>query len=179
MDPSHSRTVRCRRSSGRSLALLLAGLFVVAGCGDLATTPAAAAVAVVPPDGVSGQAVALIDAHRAAHGCNSVTWHSPAAIVAMDHSRQMSEKGFFGHLDPQGRTLRTRLHEAGIFDFRAAGETLAGGQDSAAEVVSAWIRSPTHEEILRNCRFSHIAIGFHEGAGPYRKYWTAIFLDRL
>jgi uncharacterized protein YkwD len=178
MDPSHSPTTQSRRSSGRLLALLLAGHLAVAGCGDLATTTAAADVALIPPDGVSAQAVALIDAHRATHGCGSLAWHSPAAIVAGDHSRQMGEQGFFGHVDPQGRTLRARLHESGIFDFRAAGETLAGGQDSAAKVVSAWIQSPPHEEILRNCRFSHVAIGVHEGAGPYRVYWTAIFLDR-
>jgi hypothetical protein len=178
MDRFDSRTGRSRWPSGRSLALLLAGYLALVGCGDLGTAPAEVVAMVNPPEGGSAHSVALIDTYRAGHGCGALTWHPQAAVVAGEHSRQMSEQAFFSHVDPQGGTVLTRLHKAGIFDFRAAGETLAGGQDSAEKVVAAWIRSPGHEEILRNCRFTHVAIGLHEGTGPYRTYWTAIFLDR-
>jgi uncharacterized protein YkwD len=123
------------------------------------------------------QAVALVDAHRATLGCEPLKWHMQSAWVGEMYARQMSDEGFFGHVDTLGRNLKFRLTNAGIHHYRTAAETIAAGQATGDRVVTSWLASPDHREILEDCRYTHMGLGFHRGAGPYRDYWTAVFLN--
>ena len=88
-----------------------------------------------------------------------------------------NDMAFFGHVDPDGTTLKSRLDRAGISGYQLAAETIAAGQGTATKVVHDWIESPDHRKILEDCRYTHLGVGFYTGEGPYRAYWTAVFLD--
>jgi len=79
------------------------------------------------------------------------------------------------HTRPDGRPFYTVLSENDV-EYRLAGENLAAGQMSAAEVVRGWMDSPGHRRNILNADFGRIGIGVtmsEEG----RIYWTQLFTD--
>ena len=166
-----------RRGSSRKQLLVAMAMLSLSGCDspvaprihEVATQEAVNAWAI--------EAASIIDQHRATLGCAPLRWHHPGAGVAESYARQMSEEGFFGHVDPAGVTLRQRLNRAGISGYRLAAETIAAGQDNPPKVVRDWLESPEHRAIVEDCRYTEVGLGFHLGDGPYREYWTAVFFE--
>lgn len=84
------------------------------------------------------------------------------ASAARGHARQMARRGFFQHLDPEGRGSRERAEASG---FRAlVAENLAWGQATAEQVVEAWLLSPGHCATLMSPGHELLGIGYAEGA---------------
>jgi len=181
---SHARTgsvqqAGSRRLIRRSSAILLAlflPLFSVA-CDALPTEARRPGILFEQSPVIVQEAVQLINAHRATVGCSPLQWHARSALVGEQYAQQMNNEEFFGHVDAQGRTLRTRLNSAGISGYRVAAETIAAGQQTSRRVVDAWLASPSHRSILEDCKFTHLGLGFYNGSGPFRVYWTAVFLN--
>lgn len=124
--------------------------------------PAAAAAAAV---------LTLVNEERAAAGCEPLT-HDPAlAELATDLSRDMAERGFFDHTDPDGRTPWDRAEEAGISNL--GGENIAWGQPDAESVMAAWMDSEGHRANILNCSFRTIGVGVHFADGS--AWWTQDF----
>jgi uncharacterized protein YkwD len=155
----------------QNLPLLSALLFILAAC----TPPTVPLVAKAPEPSWPSKAASLIEAYRRSRGCLPIRWNQPGATVAEAYARQMSDQQFFGHVDPNGRTLVERLDKAGI-DWHMAGETIAAGMSTPEQVVEGWIKSPEHRAVLEDCSFAQLGLGFHHGTGPYKDYWTAVFL---
>jgi len=57
--------------------------------------------------------------------------------------------------------------------WRKAAENIAAGQ-SVLEVVAAWIASSTHRTNLLG-DYTHIGIGYYQGAHCYKRYWVQNF----
>lgn len=158
----------------RLLRLGLVGLAVVA-CGAGASGPTA-------PDAVDAAQVEqrsfdLLNGARASNGVSPAFGLDPAVVeVARRHSRSMRDEGYFGHRDPQGRTLVQRLDEAGI-SYSAAAENLArvsGAADPAAWAHERLMGSPEHRENILNPGFRLAGVGV---ARDGDSYWiTQIFL---
>jgi uncharacterized protein YkwD len=92
-------------------------------------------------------------------------WNENLAAVARVHSRNMLEQGFFDHVDPEGRTLSTRINEAGI-PWRAAGENIAiDGTVLGAE--AAFMNEPrfqrNHRSNILNANYTDVGIGIVRG----------------
>ena len=113
--------------------------------------------------------VRLVNRHRVEKGLRPLAWDARLAAVARRHSRDMARRRFFGHVNPDGQDPFDRMRAAGL-RFRAAGENVAEGQSSAAEVFSAWIKSRHHRANIEGRDFSR------QGIGLYRKRWTHLFL---
>src|SRR4051812_29561939 len=69
-----------------------------------------------------------------------------AALTAFARrfSRQMAERGFFSHTDPDGRTLADRIKATGI-EYRTVGENIykcEGLTDAGEAAANAWLKSP-------------------------------------
>lgn len=62
--------------------------------------------------------------------------------AARGHARHMAERGFFQHIDPEGRDSQQRAAAAGFQG--AVAENLAWGQTTPEQVVSTWLQSPGH-----------------------------------
>jgi len=156
---------------------VIAVLFGAAGCDGSPTVLQSPGIRLEHSAPVVQEAVALLNAHRASLGCETLTWHLQGAWVGESYARQMSDENFFGHVDALGRNLRFRLTTAGISRYRVAAETIAAGQDTGNRVVASWLNSPEHREILEDCRYTHMGLGYHHGSGVFRDYWTAVFLN--
>lgn len=104
----------------------------------------------------------------------------PAVItVARDHSRDMDERGYFDHVNPDQETPQDRIDDAGV--DCAVGENIAQmwyepalpdgyaaqGLTSEAEVAEAlvegWMESPGHRENILTPGYESHGIGVYKG----------------
>jgi len=93
-------------------------------------------------------------------------WNENLASVARAHSRNMLEQGFFAHVDPDGRTLSTRINGTGI-PWQAAGENIAiYGTVLGAE--AAFMKEPrfqhNHRGNILNANYTDVGIGIVKGS---------------
>jgi len=79
------------------------------------------------------------------------------------------------HRRPDGREWQTILNDYGVV-YILAGENLAAGQLSPAEVVRAWMNSPDHRRNMLNPDFGHLGIGVRMDQTG-RLYWVQLFMD--
>ena len=56
----------------------------------------------------------------------ALRWDDMVARVARRYSRALAQRGFKGHIDPEGKGIKERLVEGGLTDFLVAGENIAG-----------------------------------------------------
>ncbi len=127
-----------------------------------AATPAAG-------NGPTAQVVALTNQARAQAGCPALRSDARLAAAAQAHSADMAANDYFEHDGLDGRSFAERLTAQGYPS--PGGENIAQGQQSAQEVVTAWLNSPGHRANIDNCSFTTIGVGL---AGT-DKYWTQDF----
>lgn len=93
--------------------------------------------------------------------------------VAQYKSQDMLDKKYFDHTSPTYGTPFTMMKNFGI-TYKSAGENIAKGQRSAAEVVTAWMNSEGHRANIMSKNFTHIGVGYvAEG-----NYWTQMFVQK-
>ena len=115
--------------------------------------------------------LALVNAERAAAGCPAVTADEGLAAVARAHSADMRDRGYFSHVDPEGRDPFARARAAGVGSARA--ENIARGQADAAAVMAAWMDSPGHRRNVLDCGLRTLGVGVATGTGG--PWWTQLF----
>lgn len=114
--------------------------------------------------------VCLVNRERRARGVRVLRVDPRLTRAALRHSRDMRRRGFFGHVNPDGRTLADRARQTGYSADVA--ENLSRGTATPAEVVRAWMRSPSHRRNLLARRHRGI------GAAVSGRYWTHAFGTR-
>lgn len=83
----------------------------------------------------------------------------------------------FSHTRPDGRSCFTALQEAGAV-YGRAGENIAIGQSTPAQVVQAWMESPGHRANIMNEGFRYIGVSARPSNGDYGGYaWVQVFTD--
>ncbi|SOD64583.1 Uncharacterized conserved protein YkwD, contains CAP (CSP/antigen 5/PR1) domain [Streptomyces zhaozhouensis] len=114
----------------------------------------------------------LVNEARGQSGCQPLRLDAGLTNVALAHSRDMAERGYFDHTDPDGRTPWDRAAEAGISNM--GGENIAMGQQNARSVMDSWMNSEGHRANILNCDFTTMGLGAHfaDGGGPW---WTQTF----
>jgi uncharacterized protein YkwD len=117
------------------------------------------------------QAHQLINRHRASVGCDTLAWHEPAAEVAGTHSRDMSDRGFFDHVNPDGIGPGGRLLAAGVTWTGYAAENIAQTPAGATSAGEMWLDSASHRENIERCEFTH------HGIGGYDDLWTEVLIQ--
>ncbi len=126
----------------------------------------------------------LINDYRAQNGAGCLA-PSPTMNAASDWmSQAMGEQGFFDHREPpcdnngvcSGRDPFDRIAAFGHDEWSTAGENIAAGYSSAAEVFEGWRNSPGHNANMLNPNFTAIGIGRVVVPGSqFRIYWTNNF----
>ncbi|WP_062205880.1 CAP domain-containing protein [Streptomyces sp. NBRC 109706] len=113
----------------------------------------------------------LVNQARGQAGCQPLRLDAGLTNVALAHSRDMAQRGYFDHTDPDGRTPWDRAASAGISNM--GGENIAMGQPDAQSVMDAWMNSEGHRANILNCDFTTMGLGAHfAGGGPW---WTQTF----
>ena len=118
-----------------------------------------------------------VNRHRETRGLNSLELSEELLEIARYYSRRMAEEKFFSHTDPQGRTVRQRVSEAGI-TWRVLGENLAyssGYTNPVAASMNGWMDSEGHRRNILDPTYRKTAIGVWIGADG-TVFFTEIFL---
>lgn len=105
----------------------------------------------------------------------ALTLDKKLRCAARRHSKDMVERTFFDHTNPDGETPMKRMNEAG-YKGRYAGENIAAGQASSQEVMKGWMKSDGHCANIMNPRYQHLGVGYLDAPeSKYRHYWTQNF----
>jgi uncharacterized protein YkwD len=96
------------------------------------------------------------------------------ARAARLHSQDMCDRGYFDHNSLDGRSPFDRMRDEGV-SFGTAGENIAYGQSTPAEVHRTWMNSPGHRQNILGSAYRRIGVGYAECGGQH--YWTQNFAD--
>lgn len=137
------------------LAALLLGFAVPASAAD-------------PSNEITAEnVIALMNAHRAEHGLPPLRGDERLMKAAADRMRHMEDESFWSHESPDGVSpfvwLRVR-----DYDFRAAGENLASGFETARLLVTSWMESPGHRANILSSDYDECGLAIIDGStlGP-------------
>jgi uncharacterized protein YkwD len=123
--------------------------------------PLAPVAAPVPVATLMSQVVTMTNQQRHAYGCRQVAVDRELTLASVRQSSYMATTGIFTHVWRDGSTFVTRAHLAGY--KQPAGENIAWGYPTAAEVVAAWMASPHHRANILNCGARSIGTGVTYG----------------
>ncbi len=120
------------------------------------------------------EVVRLVNAERAKSGLPALKTNWELSRVARYKSADMANKGYFSHNSPTYGTPFQMMENFGL-RFTAAGENIAYGQRTPAEVMRDWMNSPGHRSNIMSGSFSEIGVGLAKNKNGVC-YWTQMFI---
>ena len=117
------------------------------------------------------EVIRLVNVKRAKYGLSPLTEHLELSRAARYKSQDMSDHQYFSHTSP---TYGSPFEMMEAFDitFLSAGENIACGYGTPAEVVSGWMNSPGHRDNILDPSFNQIGVGYVAKG----RYWTQMFI---
>lgn len=113
-------------------------------------------------------------------GVGAVVHDPDLAAVARAHSRDMRDRGFVGHVNPDGEGHEDRVRAAGLEClpgenvYQTPRGAVADSERALADhVVRAWLDSPGHRETLLEERYERQGVGV--AVGDEAVYVTQVF----
>ncbi|GAA1157786.1 RNA polymerase sigma factor (sigma-70 family) [Kitasatospora gansuensis] len=135
-------------------------------------TPSPATSAANRQASAQQQVLDLVNSERSKNNCGPVKANSKLQAAAQGHSQDMAARNFFDHTNPDGNGPQPRIEAAG-YRWSTWGENIARGQQDAAAVMDAWMKSPGHRANILNCAFTEMGLGTHFASGG--PWWTQNF----
>ena len=83
--------------------------------------------------------------------------------LATEHSADMLEQGYFGHVSPSGQDVTERLRTRGFVVLRAAENLARSGSPSRAH--RTLMESPAHRANILDPELTHVGIGIARREG--------------
>lgn len=114
----------------------------------------------------------LLNEERIKEGADPLVMDKDIIPVARAHSRDMWERSYFSHTNPDGESPFDRMQDAGI-RYRIAGENLALAR-TVPQAHQGLMNSPGHRKNILNPEFTRVGIGVING-GVYGKMFTQNF----
>lgn len=100
---------------------------------------------------------------------SALTMNGALRCAARVHSKDMSDRNFFDHTNPDQEDPFDRMDRAGyVYSF--AGENIAVGYPTADAVMDGWMGSDGHCSNIMNPNYTEIGVGYYDGA-----HWTQTF----
>ncbi|RDW20355.1 sporulation protein [Oceanobacillus arenosus] len=119
------------------------------------------------------EVVELTNQERAKQGLSALKIDTELSKVAREKSNDMATNGYFDHNSPTYGSPFDMMKSFGI-TYRTAGENIALGQRTPAEVVEGWMNSEGHRANILNGEYTHIGVGYVENGN----YWTQQFIGK-
>lgn len=123
------------------------------------------------------QVVKLVNAERSKRGLQTLKSNWELARVARYKSQDMINKKYFSHTSPTYGSPFKMMESFGI-RFSAAGENIAYGQNTPAEVMNSWMNSPGHRANILSPSYTTIGCGLAKTSSGVC-YWTQEFIKPL
>jgi len=123
---------------------------------------------------IEHQVIQLVNEERAKAGLKPLRANWQLSRVARHKSWDMRDKNYFSHTSPTFGDPFAMM-KAYRINYSYAGENIAMGQTSAAQVMKGWMNSSGHRQNILNPNFTEIGVGYAEG-GQGRYYWTQMFI---
>lgn len=159
------------------MGLLIAMALVLPGMAQAVaaeSSPAGNSVILTPEEQALWQALTTA---RTASGLPPLTLDANITALTRDRSADMAARSYFGHTNPDGKSMVDLLPAYGL-TYHAAGETIEfnlGIPDCGAEAARGFIASPPHHLILFDPRFTTAGVG-HAVDANGKHYFTIIVL---
>lgn len=118
----------------------------------------------------------LVNIERQKVGVAPLALDSSLSNVATVKSQDMIDKNYFDHNSPTYGSPFDMMKQFGI-SYRAAGENIAYGQDSPAEVMNSWMNSSGHRKNILSADFTHLGVGVAKKSNG-TIYWTQMFIGK-
>ncbi|MEU3310145.1 CAP domain-containing protein [Nocardiopsis sp. NPDC055551] len=116
---------------------------------------------------LANEVVNLVNSERSANGCEPVHVDDRLTAAAQEHSDDMAARDYMAHQSPDGEGPGERANRHGYDSWGA--ENVAKGQQSAEQVMDAWMNSEGHRANILNCDLQAIGVGEADRA------WTQKF----
>ncbi len=117
------------------------------------------------------EVIRLVNIERKKQGLSVLTKDSGAASAARVRAKEIVRS--FSHTRPDGRSCFTAASETGV-KYSSAGENIAYGYTSPAQVVKGWMDSDGHRKNILSSKFTKIGVGCYKSGGTL--YWTQLFI---
>lgn len=115
--------------------------------------------------------IELINAERAKEDIPAL--QKDTTITNAADTRAKETVTIFSHQRPNETSWITALIENNVF-FSAAAENIAKGQTTPAQVVKAWMESPSHRQNIMNSNYNKIGVSCYVDNNVY--YWEQLFV---
>ncbi|WP_066889536.1 CAP domain-containing protein [Clostridium nigeriense] len=113
-----------------------------------------------------------VNKERAAAGLPALSYNTTMEHYARVKSKDMGDRGYFDHKDPQGRLITEQMKADGV-SYNAWGENIAyiqgvnGNSTLATQFMDNWMNSPGHRANILSSNFSSIGIGVYKIGNTY------------
>ena len=121
---------------------------------------------------VQQEVLRLVNTQREKAGKQPLTMDAKLSQAAQVRAAEIVQ--LFSHDRPDGTSCFTAMKEAGV-SYRAAGENIAAGQRTPAEVMEGWMNSQGHRENILSDSFGRLGVGYTVVNG--RAYWVQMFAN--
>lgn len=118
------------------------------------------------------EVVRLVNVERSKVGQAPLKANWQLSRVARYKSEDMRDKKYFSHTSPTYGSPFDMMKNFGL-TYSAAGENIAMGQVSPAEVMKSWMNSPGHKQNILSPNYTEIGVGYASGS-----YWDQMFIGR-
>jgi uncharacterized protein YkwD len=121
--------------------------------------------------GLEQAMVEAVNGERQAEGLPLYAVDEQLTVMAWGQAQDMVKRGYFGHVTPEGRTLRHRFQDRGLAD-NWVGENIylsVKPANQAAQAAIGWFMGdPPHRRNILHPNFNRIGVGVaQEAAGWY------------
>ncbi len=104
----------------------------------------------------------------------ALTPSAPLARAALDHARDLAAFGRLSHKGSDGAGPADRVSRAG-YQWAIVAENVASGAETADEVVTGWLESPSHCSNLMNPLFTEMGVAYAASPDANGIYWAQVF----
>ena len=123
--------------------------------------------------GTEQQVLSLVNQERSRAGIKPLEMDWELQRVARVKACDMAEKGYFSHQSPTYGSPFDMMKQFGV-SYRSAGENIAEGQRTPAEVMQAWMNSQGHRENILKSDYTHLGVGYCETGN----HWVQMFISK-
>lgn len=103
------------------------------------------------------QALTLLNQDRAENGLSALKSNSQLTTLARNYAKDMIDRNYFSHYNPEGQSPFDRMTAAGI-SYKTAGENLAINS-SVANAEKAFMNSSGHRANILNSTYTDVGVG--------------------